>query len=513
MSTGNADLADDEKIPDLSSDSSTSRDETVSTEKVAAAVVADEAAPPPADPDVVDWDGPDDPKNPQNWSSLHKWTLIGLVSTITFITSLASTIFAPAVPSVMDDFDNNNAELKSFVISVYIIGFCVGPLVLSPLSELYGRSPVMHSSNIFFLIFTIACAVSTNVEMFIVFRLFMGLAGCPPLTLGGGTIADLMPQEKRGKALSIWTMGPLLGPVVGPIVGGYLAQGAGWRWIFWLVAILTGLLTLLSFVFLRETYGPTLLAQKAARLRKETGNANLRSKFEQAGRTPGSLFKQAVIRPTKMLCFSPIVFILALDVSIVYSYLYFIFTTFTYVYQERYGFDTGQAGLAYLGLGIGFVVGQFAVGAFSDRWLKHKSKSGPMKPEYRLPPLIIGAFLIPAGFLWYGWAAEKNAHWIVPIIGTSVIGLGTLFSFLPIQVYLVDAFTIYAASAIATNTVVRSLFGATLPLASQKLFANLGLGWGNTLLAGVALLLSPTPFILMKYGERIRTSPRFQVKL
>jgi MFS family permease len=110
----------------------------------------------------------------------------------------------------MEEFHSSNEALASFVVSVYIIGFCVGPLVLSPLSELYGRSPVMHSSNIFFIIFSIACAVSTNLSMFIVFRLFMGLAGCPPLTLGGGTIADLMPPHKRGKALSIWTMGPLL---------------------------------------------------------------------------------------------------------------------------------------------------------------------------------------------------------------------------------------------------------------------------------------------------------------
>ena len=73
----------------------------------------------------------------------------------------------------------------------------------------------------------------------------MGIAGCPPLTLGGGTIADLMPPQKRGKALSIWTMGPLLGPVLGPVVGGFLAEGAGWRWSFWLIVILTGLLTIL----------------------------------------------------------------------------------------------------------------------------------------------------------------------------------------------------------------------------------------------------------------------------
>ncbi|MCJ1470145.1 hypothetical protein MMC07_008790 [Pseudocyphellaria aurata] len=462
---------------------------------------------------LVDWDGLEDAKNPMNWTPARKWATIALVSAITFITAMASTLFAPGVPLLMQEFRSDNEELASFTVSVYVIGFCVGPLVLSPLSELYGRSPIMHASNVFFFIFTIACGVSSNLAMFIVFRLFMGIAGCPPLTLGGGTIADLQPPEKRGMALSIWTMGPLMGPVIGPVVGGYLAQSAGWRWIFWFSAILTGVLTVFSFFFLSETYAPTILNSKAKRLREETGNPNLKSKYDK-GQTPKQLFTAAIVRPTKMLLRSPIVFLLAIYMAMVYSYLYFLFTTFTSVFEDQYGFSTGEAGLAYLGLGVGFLIGQLGVGVTSDRYLKIKAISaGGMKPEHRLPPLVIGAFLVPIGLLWYGWSAQYRVHWIVPIVGTAFIGVGTLFAFLPIQMYLVDAFEIYAASAIATNTVVRSLFGATLPLAGSPLYTTLGLGWGNTLLALIALALSPMPILLIKYGERIRTDPRFQPNL
>jgi MFS family permease len=214
-----------------------------------------------------------------------------------------------------------------------------------------------------------------------------------------------------------------------------------------------------------------------------------------------------------MLVKSPIVFILALDMSIIYSYLYFLFTTFTFVFEDQYGFNAGEAGLAYLGLGVGFVIGQFGVGGFSDAYTKKKSAQGGMKPEYRLPPLMVGAFLIPIGLFWYGWTANKDVHWIVPIIGTGFIGVGTMCAFLPIQMYLIDTFGIFAASALATNTVVRSLFGATLPLAGQSLYDTLGLGWGNSLLAFIALALSPVPFLLLKYGESIRTNPKFQLQL
>ena len=113
----------------------------------------------------------------------------------------------------------------------------------------------------------------------------------------------------------------------------------------------------------------------------------------------------------------------------------------------------------------------------------------------------------------YGWTADKHVFWLVPILGTALVGLGLLATFMPIQTYLVDAFTIYAASALAANTVLRSLVGAVLPLAGQKMYATLGLGWGNSLLAFIAMAMCPIPVIFYKYGERIRKNPRFQVNL
>jgi MFS family permease len=123
---------------------------------------------------------------------------------------MASTLFAPAVPSVLKGFHSTNSALASLMVCVFIIGFVIGPLVLSPMSEIYGRLPVTHISNVTFLIASIVCAVAVNIPMLVVFRLVMGLAGCVPMTLGGGFVADLMPQEKRGLALTIWTIGPLL---------------------------------------------------------------------------------------------------------------------------------------------------------------------------------------------------------------------------------------------------------------------------------------------------------------
>jgi hypothetical protein len=120
--------------------------------------------------------------------------------------------------------------------------------------------------------------------------------------------------------------------------------------------------------------------------------------------------------------------------------------------------------------------------------------------------MSIGGFLIPVGLFVYGWTVQVQTHFIVPLIATGLIGIGLLMTFMPASTYLVDVFTIHAASAMAASTVSRSLCAAFIPLSSQKMYAKLGYGWGNSLLGFIACLLIPIPFLFLKYGQRIRTN-------
>jgi MFS family permease len=229
-------------------------------------------------------------------------------------------------------------------------------------------------------------------------------------------------------------MGPLIGPVVGPVAGGYLAQAKGWRWTFWVLAMASGLVFVISVFTIRESYAPTLLAAKTKKLRKETGNQNLRSALD-TGRSPMDLFLFSIVRPTKMLFMSPIVFLLSLYVGVIYGYLYLLFTTISSVFEGQYGWSQGSVGLSYLGIGIGSFFGLFLLGATSDRLLNHLAeKHGERKPEYRLPPMIPGSFFVPVSLFIYGWTAYYKTHWIVPIIGTAFLGVGMLISFVSLQV-------------------------------------------------------------------------------
>ncbi|KAF1999682.1 MFS general substrate transporter [Amniculicola lignicola CBS 123094] len=467
----------------------------------------------PPDPNVVDWDGPEDPENPMNWPTSRKVVAIGIVSAIMFLSPLASTIVAPAAANIMATFGSTNETLGAFITSIYLLGYTFGPLVIAPLSELYGRAPLYNICNVLFVIFNIACAVASSLNSLIAFRFLAGIAASSPQTLGGGTIADLVPVEKRGLAMVGWILGPVLGPSCGPLIGAYLAEGKGWRWIFWVVTIVGGAVAVLTFLTMSETYGYVILQRKTQRLQKQTGNMKLRSRLEST-RTPRDLFTSSIIRPLKMLFFSPIVFLLSLYMATIYGFLYLMFTTFSRVFEGQYGFSTKSVGLVFLGSGVGSIVGLFFTAAVSDRLLAYLTKrnGGVAKPEFRIPPMILGAFLVPVGLFLYGWTAEKKAHWFLPILGTGFLGAGMFVVLMPGMVYFVDAFTTYAASAAAASSVFRSLLGALLPLAGDSMYNALGVGWANSVLGFISVAMLPIPVLFWMYGERIRESKMFQVR-
>lgn len=463
------------------------------------------------DPNLVDFDGPNDPENPMNWSSAKKTTTIAIVSLMTLTSPIASTISSAAATDIMAYFNTTNESLGAFVTTIFLLGYTFGPIVIAPLSEMYGRSINYKVCMVLFVIFNVACAVANSMGSLIVFRFLAGIMGSCPITLGTGSIADLIPRDKRAGAMSAYVIGAVLGPSIGPICAGYMTPAIGWRWNFWVMAIVSGALAIVVILFVHESYPYVLLKRKTERLRKETGNPNLRSVLD-TGKTPRELFAFSILRPLKMLT-SPIVFLLSLYAALVYSYLYLAFTTFPRVFGGQYGFGSGASGLATLGLGVGSVVGVL-FGAVSDKVSNYLTKKhgGEPKPEYRLPTLAIGGFIVPIGLFWYGWTAENKTHWIAPIIGTGFLGAGMIITYMASTMYLVDAYTVYAASVTASSTIFRCLFGALLPLAGGAMYDALGVGWGTSVLGFISVAFIPLPFVFYFYGQRIRETKRFKVE-
>ncbi|KAH7083995.1 major facilitator superfamily domain-containing protein [Paraphoma chrysanthemicola] len=462
------------------------------------------------DEHIVDFEE-GDPENPMNWPAARKMVAIVIVTSLTLLSPFASTICASATLDILAHFNSANQTLGALITTIFLLGYTFGPIVIAPMSEMYGRAIMYKVSIVLFVVFNVACAVSNSLGSLIVFRFLAGVMGSCPMTIGTGTIADLMPAEKRAGAMGAYILGVVFGPSLGPIAGGYIAPALGWRWTFWLIVIMSGAMAVVSLLFVQETYPYVILERKTKRLRLETGKVNLRSALD-SGKSPRDLFAFSIFRPLKMLL-SPIVLSLSLYAAVVYSYLYLCFTTFEVVFGEQYGFSSGQAGLATLGIGIGSIVGIIGCGIASKKISAHltQKNGGDPKPEYHLPPMVAGAVFLPAGLFWYGWSADAQTHWIVPILGTAFIGVGMILTYMPSTMYLVDAFTVHAASVTAASTILRCLLGALLPLAGPSMYDALGLGWGNSLLGFIAIAFFPLPIVFYVYGERVREAKIWQV--
>ena len=320
-------------------------------------------------------------------------------------------MFAPAVPQLMANFHLHSDFLQTLVVSIYVLGQAVGPLIAAPVSELHGRRPVYLASAVLFLGFTVGCALSPSLPSLVVFRFLAGCAGATPTTIGGATIADIYPADARAGAMAVWGMGVQLGPTIGPLVGGFLSEKMGWRWVFWLQAIVIGALTLLSAALLPETY-PGI-------------------RFKRTGHPAAAHLRQSLVRPVRLLFTSQAVAFLGIYTAVIFGYFYLFLSTLPVVFQGRYHFGIGTSGLAYLGLGVGAFIGLVLCGkvggAVFDR-LKAKNDN-IAKPKYRLPLLIATSPLSATSLFIYGWSVHNGCAWIVPLIATAMFSTSMMPAF------------------------------------------------------------------------------------
>ncbi|KAJ5818989.1 MFS general substrate transporter [Penicillium riverlandense] len=252
-------------------------------------------------------------------------------------------------------------------------------------------------------------------------------------------------------------------------------------------ADLTGVMIMGTMLSYRESYAPLLLRRKAAHLCKETGNADLRSPYDW-GRLPRELFMSAPARPMKLLFGLTIVFLLALFAAVSYGYLYLMFTTITSIFKSNYGFSAGLSGLSYLGFGVGSLLSLAVVGKVTNQ----------MQSPIRLEAVARSTLVCRPWSTAVG--ASRSAC-------SGVFGMGLITIFMSANTYLIDSYLLHVASVTAASAAMRSLVGAVLPLAGLSMYRALGLGWGNSLLAFIALAMCVGPMLLTRYGTAIRIHP------
>ena len=361
--------------------------------------------------------------------------------------------------------------------------------------------------------FAIGVAAAKDVQTVMICRFFDGLFGSCPLAVVAAAFADMFSNRTRGLAVAVFSATVFMGPLLAPFIGGFITTSyLGWRWTEYISAIMGFSAFGLLIIFLPETYPPVILVNKAREMRRLTKNWGIHAKQEEIEVDFKQLITKNVSRPMRILFQEPIVLLITIYMSFIYGLLYLFLTAYALVFQGKYGMSEGIGGLCYFGMVAGEIIAFIVIVIQSPAYArKLEANNNIPVPEWRLPPSIIGGVLFAGGLFWFGWTGfEGNKiHWIVPTLSGLFTGFGIFIIFLSLLNYIVDAYLMFAASALAANTFLRSGFGAIFPLFATYMFDGMGIQWASTLLGCVALVLVPLPIGFLLYGKKIRAKSHF----
>jgi DHA1 family multidrug resistance protein-like MFS transporter len=401
---------------------------------------------PPLLPDqedyVVEFDGENDPLHPMNWPTKRKFLIAVILGYTTLLAAFGSSIFSSATFAVAREF-NVSAEVGILGLSFYVLGFATGPILWAPLSELKGRRLPLLISMFGFTVFQAATATGKDLQTVLISRFFGGLFASCPLAVVAAVFSDMFDNRTRGLAITLFSMTVFSGPLMAPFVGGFIVESyLGWRWTEYLMTILGASAFILDCFFLRETYPPVVLVEKAAELRRRTRNWGIHAKQEEIEVDFRELVSKNFSRPLRILVSEPIVLLLSIYMAFIYGLLYLFLTAYPIVFQQIHGFSAGVSGLTFFGMILGMLIAGFVIVLQQPAYNRKLAANDNIPiPEWRLPPAIIGGVSFALGLFWFAWSGYKaDVHWIVPTLSGLLTGFGLLSIFLQALNYIIDAY-------------------------------------------------------------------------
>ena len=347
-------------------------------------------------------------------------------------------------------------------------------------------------------------------------RFIGGLFGCAPLAIVGGSLADFWGPVERGFALGLFAGATFIGPVAGPIMGGFITQSyLGWRWTAWITFIMAAFFGPLALFICSESYAPVLLQRKAAKIRFETKNWAIHAPADENQINASAIVSKYLLRPFVMMALEPILVLITIYMSMIYGILYLFFEAYPIAFQEQRGWNGGVGSLPFLGITVGVVTGVAIITYASNTRFKRKMEAngGRPIPEERLVPMIIGAFLLPIGLFWFAWTSNPHITWVPQVLAGIPTGAGVLLIFLQGLSYIIDVYLMNANSALAGNTLVRSVAGGGFPLFATAMYHKLGVAWATSLLAFLTVAFLPVPILFFIYGKKLRTLSKYSPNL
>nr|CAI6536208.1 AEL_HP1_G0021390.mRNA.1.CDS.1 [Saccharomyces cerevisiae] len=443
-----------------------------------------------------------DPENPHNWPSWVRWSYTVLLSILVICVAYGSACISGGLGTVEKKF-HVGMEAAILSCSLMVIGFSLGPLIWSPVSDLYGRRVAYFVSMGLYVIVNIPCALAPNLGCLLACRFLCGVWSSSGLCLVGGSIADMFPSETRGKAIAFFAFAPYVGPVVGPLVNGFISVSTGrMDLIFWVNMAFAGVMWIISSA-IPETYAPVILKRKAARLRKETGNPKIMTEQEAQGVSMSEMMRACLLRPLYFAVTEPVLVATCFYVCLIYSLLYAFFFAFPVIFGELYGYKDNLVGLMFIPIVIGALWALATTFYCENKYLQIVKQRKPT-PEDRLLGAKIGAPFAAIALWILGATAYKHIIWVGPASAGLAFGFGMVLIYYSLNNYIIDCYVQYASSALATKVFLRSAGGAAFPLFTIQMYHKLNLHWGSWLLAFISTAMIALPFAFSYWGKGLR---------
>ncbi|KAI1396581.1 major facilitator superfamily transporter [Hypoxylon fuscum] len=466
---------------------------------------------------LVDWYYTDDSDNPQNWSNLRRAMVAVIICLYTFVVYTSSAIYTTSTEGVAEEFGVNLTQ-ASLGLALFVLGYGLGPLLFSPLSELpsIGRNPVYIWTMFLFVVVSIPAALVTNYEGLMVLRFLQGFFGSPCLANGAATLGDMYSEMSLPYALIAWVSAAYCGPALGPLLSGFSVPVMGWRWSLLEIMWAGSPAFLVIFAFLPETSAPNLLLRRAQRLRRLTGNERFmsQSEIDQQNLNRRTVIIDALIKPIEITLKDPAVLFVQIYTAIIYGIYYSFFEVFPLVYPVYYGMDYGHVGLVFLCVLVACLLGVAAYTAYLYFYMNPRiTRRGFPVHENRLIPALAAAFGPTAGLFVFAWSARPDFHWIAPTVGITIYGASVFVVMQCIFVYVPLSYPKYAASLFAGNDFFRSALAFASILFARPLFDNLGVARGTSLLGGLSTIGIVGIWALYYFGARLRRLSKFAVSV
>jgi MFS family permease len=315
-------------------------------------------------------------------------------------------------------------------------------------------------------------------------RFFGGVFASAPLAIVGGALADFFDPVDRGVAVCVFASATFIGPIAGPIMGGFITQSyLGWRWTAWITLIMASFFGTIGLFIVSESSHNKILQNRAKKLRYGTQNWAIHAKADENHVDFHGIIHTYLLRPFIMLIREPILLLITIYMGLIYGILYLFFEAYRISFQEERGRNEGVGALPFIGILIGVLLGAGTITIVTKiRFARKLKKHGKVIPEERLPPMILGAFLLPAGLFWFAWTSSPHITWVPQVISGIFIGWGILMIFLQGLNYIIDVYMWHANSGIAAITFLRSFAGAGFPLFATAMYHTLGVAWATSLL-------------------------------